>query len=415
MTESRSAGAERRPRRLWIFIPVFVLLAICLLVYLFMTGERGLSGNPPAPRKLEITRLSAAETERLGWSPARLDAAFDHAAGLSSDVLMIVTEGQVVGAFGDTAKPYPVHSIRKSLLSALIGQHIGAGPKQIRLEATLAELGIDDSPQPLTPLQKRASVRDLLRNLSGINHPAAQEAGLTAEKDRRLGKGENPPGTVWAYNNWDHNVLTTIFETRTGLPVAEAFAAGIAAPLGLRDFTPDAVSYGEEPALSQHRAAAFRMSGRDLARFGKLYLDKGASEGAEILPASWIERIAAEAVPTEIEGLRSGYAYLWWLPGPESGLPTGSFWAWGLGNQGLFVVPAWRTVIVHQADTAEFRKRFFGLIERDGMAAEAALEELALSCLEPANRTSEFCVEHRFILRREFAELLSLIAQARDR
>ncbi len=74
-------------RRLWIFILVFVLLAICLLLYLFMTGERGLSGNPPALRKLDVTRLSAAETERLGWSPERLDTAFDHAAGLSSDVL----------------------------------------------------------------------------------------------------------------------------------------------------------------------------------------------------------------------------------------------------------------------------------------------------------------------------------------
>ena len=402
-----------RSRRLWIFIPVLVLLAIAVLGYLLMTGERGLSGSPPTPRKLEVTRLGAAETERLGWAPKRLDAAFGYAAGLSSDVLMIVTEGQVVGAFGDTARPYPVHSIRKSLLSALIGQHIGAGPNQIRLEATLAELGIDDSPQPLTPLQKRASVRDLLRNLSGINHPAAQEAGLTAEKDRRLGKGENPPGTVWAYNNWDHNVLTTIFEARTGLPVAEAFATGIAQPLGLLDFTPDAVSYAEEPALSQHRAAAFRMSGRDLARFGQLYLDEGAFNGTRILPASWIERIAAEAVATETEGLRSGYAYLWWLPDPDSGLPEGSFWAWGLGNHGLFVVPSWRTVIVHQADMTEFLKRFFGLIEGEGAAPEAALEQLALSCLEPANRTSEFCVEHRFILPREFAELLSLIAQAR--
>ena len=400
-------------RRLWIVILVFVVLAACVLVYLFMTGERGLSGSPAKARQLDVTRLSTAETERLGWDPARLDAVFDHAAGLSSDVLMIVTEGRVVAAFGDTGKRYPVHSIRKSLLSALIGQHLGSGPGQISLDATLEELGIDDAPGPLTPLQKQAKVRHLLGNVSGINHPAAAEAGLTAEKDRRLGKGENTPGMVWAYNNWDHNVLTSIFEARSGLSVAEAFQTGIANPLGLRDYTPDAVTYREEPALSQHRAAAFQMSGRDLARFGQLYLDKGLVGGEQILPAAWVERIPAVAVATEIEGLRSGYSDLWWLPGPESGLPEGSFWAWGLGNQGLFVVPAWRSVIVHQAEMAEFLKRFFGLIEKDGMAPDAAIEQLALSCRKRANRASEFCVEHRFILRREFAELLSLIAQAR--
>ena len=111
--------------------------------------------------------------------------------------------------------------------------------------------------------------------------------------------------------------------------------------------------------------------------------------------------------------MRSGYGYLWWLPEPDSGLPEGSYWAWGLGNQGLFVIPDWRTVVVHQADMTEFQKRFFGLVKGDDVAPEAALERLALSCRNRAEWTSEFCVEHRFILRPEFEELLSLIAQAR--
>ena len=402
-----------RPRRLSILV-LAVVLPAGVLGYLFATGERGLSGRSVKPRQLDVARLPASETQRLGWDPAGLDAAFDYAAGLSSDVLMIVTEGRVVAAFGDSEKRYDVHSIRKALLSALVGQHVGSGAEQIPLDATLAELGIDDSPEPLTPLQKQASVRHLLQNTSGINHPAVAEAGLTAEKDRRLGQGENTPGTVWAYNNWDHNALTTILETRTGLTVAEAFGTGIAGPLGLRDFTPDAVRYIEEPALSRHRAAAFEMSARDLARFGELYLEDGRIDGRRVLPAAWIARLTTEAVATGIDGLRSGYADLWWLPGPDSGLPEGTFWAWGLGNQGLFVVPAWRTVIVHQSDTAEFRKRFFGLVEGEGTAPDEALEQLALSCIDPANRASAYCVEHRFILPREFAELLSLIAKARD-
>ena len=392
-----------------------LLIFAGVLGYLVLTGERGLSraeSSFPA-RALDVERLGAAETEGLGWDPAGLDAVFAHTATLSSDVLMIVTEGRVVGAFGDTAKRYPVHSIRKALLSALVGQHIGAGPRQIPLDGTLEALGIDDAPTALTPLQRQATVLHLIKNLSGINRPAAAEAGLTAEKARRLGDRENQPGTVWAYNNWDHNALTTVFETRTGLSVAEAFGSGFAEPLGLRDHTAEAVTYGQEPKLSQHRAASFRMSGRDLARFGALYLNQGVIDGRRLLPADWIARITTDFTETGETGLTRGHGYLWWVPGPETGLPAGSFWAFGLGHQGLFVIPEWRTVVVHQADMTAFLKRFFQLIEDEGLPAEAALEQLALSCLEPDQRQSAFCVEHRFVLRREFNALISLIAAAR--
>lgn len=404
----------KRGRSFW-FMACGLLLSASVLGYLILTGERGLSrAESPFPsRSLEVARLSAAETEGLGWDPDGLDAVFAHAGGLSSDVLMIVTEGRVVGAFGDTGKRYPVHSIRKALLSALVGQHIGAGPRQIPLDGTLEALGIDDSPGPLTPLQRQATVLHLLKNLSGINRPAAAEAGLTAEKTHRLGNRENEPGTVWAYNNWDHNALTTVFETRTGLSVADAFQAGLAEPLGLRDHTADAVSYSQEPELSRHRAASFQMSGRDLARFGELYLNEGVIGGRRLLPADWTARITTDFVETGETGLTQGHGYLWWVPGPETGLPERSFWAFGLGHQGLFVIPEWRTVVVHQAEMAAFLKRFFELTKDEGVPAEAAIERLALSCLKPDQRQSPFCIEHRFVLRREFNELISLIAAAR--
>ncbi len=392
----------------------FAIVPMALLGYLLLTGERGLARDPIDPRPVDVVRLSATEAEDLGWEPSDLDAVFAYAASLSTDTLMIVTENKVVGMLGDAEKRYHAHSIRKAFLSALIGQHVGPGEKQIRLGATLEELGVDDSPDPLTPRQKAATVLHLLKSASGINHVAAAEEGLLAEKNRRLGDGENTPGTIWAYNNWDYNALTTIFETRTGMSIAEAFETGIADRVGMLDHTPEAVSYIEAPELSQHRAAMFHMSGRDLARFGQLYLDKGMVGGARLLPESWIDRANADFMETDNDdSLRRGHGYLWWIPGRDTGLPDGSFWAWGLGQQALFIVPAWRTVIVHQSDTTEFRKRLFGLIYDEGVEPGVAIEQVALSCRKPANRTSEFCVEHRFILRSEIAELVSLIANAR--
>lgn len=400
-------------RRSWrIGIAALVVIALGAGGYLFLTGKRGLSRHPIEPRPIEVARLSAAETERLGWDPRGLDAVFAYAATLSTDTLMIVTDGEVVAAFGDLDKPYDVHSIRKAFLSALIGRHIGSGPRQIPFDATLEVLGINDAPGPLTPLQKQTTVLHLLKSSSGINHSAAAEEGLLAEKTRRLGTKENEPGTIWAYNNWDYNALTTIFETRTGLSIAEAFGAEIAAPIGMRDHTPDAIRYIEAPKLSQHKAAMFRMAARDLARFGELYLDKGIANGTRVLPESWIDHITADAVDTGLGGLRSAHGFLWWVPAADTGLPPGTFWAWGFGNQALVVIPAWRTVIVHQADMTAFVRRLLKLIQEDGVEGEAALEQLLVFCIDPANRKSEFCVQHRFIRPRDFAALMDLIVKA---
>ncbi|MEQ8652138.1 MAG: serine hydrolase [Kiloniellales bacterium] len=371
------------------------------------------SADAREARQADIEGLSPAETERLGWDADKLDAAFDFAAQLSSDTLVVVTDGKVVRSLGDLERRYPLHSIRKVLLSSLIGQHLGDGPKRIDLETTLEELGIDDDPGPLTPLQKQATVQHLMNGVSGINHAAAAEAGLTAEKTRRLGLTENEPGTKWAYNNWDHNALTTIFEARTGLSVAEAFEEGFATPLLLQDFSPEDVSYIEEPEISLHRAVSFSMSARDLARFGMMFLGDGEIDGRRMLPAFWVDRIASDPVATGNDGLWAGYSHLWWVPASDTGLPEGSFWALGLGHQALMVIPAWQTVIVHQADMSKFFQRFIDKVQSEGIAPEKALEALAIACLMPLERESEFCREHRFILRKEFSRLIALIADAR--
>ena len=189
------------------------LITGSILIYLIQTGERGLGGKARPARTIDVTRLNAAESRKLGWKPTGLNAVFDYAATLSTDSFMIVTNGQVVGSFGDLSIPYNVHSIRKVFLSGLVGQHAGNGINQVPLNATLLQLGIDDSPMPLSEIQRSATVDHLLKSTSGINHPAAAEAGLTAEKNRRLGNSENQPGTIWAYNNWDYNALTTILKT----------------------------------------------------------------------------------------------------------------------------------------------------------------------------------------------------------
>ena len=54
---------------------------------------------------------------------------------------MIVQHGKVVAEWGNTTKPMELASIRKSLLSALIG--IAVSDHLVNLDSTLDELGID--------------------------------------------------------------------------------------------------------------------------------------------------------------------------------------------------------------------------------------------------------------------------------
>ncbi|WP_208997932.1 serine hydrolase [Pseudovibrio sp. FO-BEG1] len=393
---------------------VFVTIAASLLTYLIQTGERGLARQAQPSRDIDVTRLGASEVKSLGWDPKGLDAVFNYAASLSTDTFMIITNGQRVGRFGELSKPYNVHSIRKSLLSAVIGQHLALPENHLRLDATLKEVGIDDAPISLTDLQRETTVRHLLQSVSGINHPAAASGSLREEIDKRLGRTENQPGTIWAYNNWDYNTLTTVFENATGSEVGAAFEDGIAKPVGMQDFDRSAVSYVFDPQKSEHRAAMFKMSARDLARVGTLYLNYGVVDGQRILVENWTSLITEDFAETGYGGLRMGHGYLWWIPAKETGLPKETFWAWGLGNQALMVIPEWNTIVVHQSDTTEFLKRFLPLISSENMTGEAALEQLIFSCLKRAARETEYCIEHRFTTKREFTKLMSLIMAARE-
>ena len=291
------------------------------------------------------------------WDMQKLDEAFELACELGSTTFVLITNGNLVKSMGDLQTSYRVHSARKALLSALVGQHVGTGPNQINLNSTLAELYINDSPNSLTELQQQATVLHLIKSISGINHKAAGEAGtMQPEKDRRLGHKPNPPGTIWAYNNWDYNALTTIFEQETGMTVYEAFKVGIAEPLEMQDFSEISVFYRANEKFSEHRKAGFKMSARDLAKFGLLYLNKGIWNGQQIMPKSWVERITIDYSLTDIEGPLSGHSYLWWVPVDQKsrdlGFPEGTYIAAGAFAQFVIVVPAWNTVIVHQVDSS---------------------------------------------------------------
>src|SRR6266702_3895213 len=113
-----------------------------------------------------------------GWAEAALADVQDWSKQIHSTAFMVVHRGAVVAEWGDTVKRTELASVRKSLLSALIG--IAVSEHLINLDSTLGELGIDDNSPSLTEVEKGATVRQLLEARSGVYHATLYETPAMA-------------------------------------------------------------------------------------------------------------------------------------------------------------------------------------------------------------------------------------------
>lgn len=308
------------------------LLRIWLLAYLWLAFS--------AAAEVVYPGKSWEKGRPSNWSAERLQAARAFSAALQTSAVVIVQGGYVVDEWGDTARKIGVRSVRKSFLSALYGIHVAEG--RIDLGRTMGELGIDDNEPPLTPVEKQASILDLLRARSGVYHPAlAETPGMKAERPPRFSQA---PGSFWYYNNWDFNALGAIFEKLTGTRIFEEFQKRIAGPLEMEDFQLDDGRYATGKD-SIHPAYPFRMSARDMARFGHLYLRQGEWRGRQIVPREWVARstTAYSSTAGTRHAIYSGYGFMWWVH-------DYGFSALGAGGHRILVVPAKDLVIVHRVD-----------------------------------------------------------------
>jgi CubicO group peptidase (beta-lactamase class C family) len=295
-----------------------------------------------------------ASPAEAGFSAEKLAAARVFADSVRSGAVMAAYRGIVVVAWGDVSRRIPAHSVRKSLVSALYGT--GRASSHVRLDDTLAELGIDDD-AGLTAAEKAATVRDIISARSGVYLPAAY---APSDQDAtRPARGAHAPGTHWFYNNWDFNVAGVIYERATRTNLYEAFDSLIARPIGMEDYSPEDGHVVLEPGNSRHPAHTFEVSARDLARFGQLYLQNGRWRDQQVLPASWVR----ESTRAHSDfGNGTGYGYMWWTYAAGSlgdAYPQLDrhelYMARGTGGQAVYVIPAADLVIVHRGDTENGR------------------------------------------------------------
>jgi CubicO group peptidase (beta-lactamase class C family) len=287
-----------------------------------------------------------------GYSIKKLKAAEEWAnSNTETAAVIVLVDGKVLYQWGSVTTKYISHSTRKSFMSALYGKYVKDGT--IDLDANMDDLNIDDVPL-LTDQEKTATIRQCLQSASGVFHTAEAESDYM--HNLKPPRDTYQPGTFWIYNNWDFNVLKTIFEQETQMNFYAALKNDIMDPIGANFTLSDSISW--KPTRSIHPAYMFKISATDMSKFGQLMLENGTWNGEEIIPQSWVDESTRYRWDAQIyDG--DGYGYMWWVATnqnarpylPNCNLPAGTYSARGAGGQWMEIIPERNMVFVHLVDT----------------------------------------------------------------
>jgi CubicO group peptidase (beta-lactamase class C family) len=261
-------------------------------------------------------------------------------------------------------------SVAKSVTSALLGRALERGAIRSlddSVTAYLPELARN-------PAYRGVTLRHLLGMESGIAYTRTNghmwhdlwsgdaRFFYTSSLERSLAqqRREDPPGIRWAYKDSDAELLGWVLARSTGHTIAQQLEEGIWQPMGA-EF--DASWDLDHKGGREHTSSGLNATARDLARFGRLYLDAGISRGAQVLPRDWVSASTtldrSRAEPEVVTWWQMQHQQYWWIPMQNWDAEL-DFFADGSRGQRIYVHPRSRLVIVQLANDSNqefpFRK-----------------------------------------------------------
>ena len=273
--------------------------------------------------------------------------------------MVVIVGGEQIFSYGAIDRNSYIASCRKSVLAMMYGKYVENGT--INLKETIGDLGIDDI-GGLLPIEKKATVDNLITARSGVYHDASNPG---YDLKNRPERGTKKPGEFFLYNNWDFNAAGTVFEMKTGKNIYDALEEDIVLPIGMQDWDRSIQKKGGNLKVSQHPAYHFRFSTRDMARIGYLMLRNGNWNGNQVISEKWVKKITSVVSPASEVGHgskdpRHAYGYMWWLINPEWSKfrpeLEGGYEAHGAMGQYICVYPAIDMVVAIKTDSIYGRK-----------------------------------------------------------
>ena len=282
--------------------------------------------------------------EDVGWDKKKLASLKKEYDKIGSSALMVIYKGTVLLDWGDTKRKMDIRSIRKSLLSGIIGIYKDRG--ELDLNKTLKELNIDDIGQ-LSDNEKSARFIDLIKYRSGIYHPTGQTT--PGQRKSRPKRDTYKPGEHYFYNNWDAHVSRTILEQETGRTFKSSLEEFFVNQLQFEDYHTTDFTEKPNPSITNHPGFNINLTARDMARIGQLYINYGKWDTKQIISKDWVVQTATRHSD---ERKNFGWGYMWGVMDEKSKALDNyeAYGAFGNGTQAMIVVPEADLVFIHRVD-----------------------------------------------------------------
>jgi CubicO group peptidase (beta-lactamase class C family) len=246
-------------------------------------------------------------------------------------------------------------SATRSITSALIGIAIREG-YVAGVDEKMISFFPEFDTEELYPQVREITIRHLLTMTAGFGPDAL---GI-AFPDKIQSMLESPlksiPGDEFAYNSTTSNILSMVITKTTGLMALEFGEEYLFEPLGITDLR------WSDMILYTYGAGGLRLTTRDMAKIGYLYLNEGMWDGSQIVPKEWV----VESTKKQIEVIDSelwigdGYGYQWWTLS-VSGHST--YTAWGGDGQHICVIPDLDMVIAITGRGGDYTNKYLHIID----------------------------------------------------
>jgi CubicO group peptidase (beta-lactamase class C family) len=239
-----------------------------------------------------------------------------------------------------------IFSVTKVVISALIG--IAIDKKYIESVNDPVFKYFPKYTQYMTNGKEGLLIRHLLTHTSGIkwDEEGNDMARMGSSKDRIqyfLGKPlADQPGVQFSYCSGGLNILGEIIEKQTGMRLDQFAHKILFVPLGISMH-----HWKIEPDGKLEMGGGLCLRSRDMAKIGLLFLNRGTWKGKQVISEQWIEQSTEWSVNKKD---RYGMGYCWWQGNFFlNRQKVQSYFAWGHGDQHIFIFPKLNMIIVSTA------------------------------------------------------------------
>lgn len=263
-----------------------------------------------------------------------------------SDALYIKQGENVLFGNGKVHELIHLQSITKSITSLAIG--ILIDQKQI---SSIDEPVWKFFPEWKHGNKERVLIRHLLTHTSGLAQDENSMRLVSLATDCvqfALNSECSEPGKDFLYNNIATNILSGIVEKASEQRLDLFLKDKLFTPLGIAE-----LSWTLDPAGHAYVMGELRLKAIDVAKIGKLILQRGKWEDKQVISSSWIDQSMKRD-----ENSPSQSGLLWW---PKSQSPL-TYMAQGYMGQYLVVIPESNLVgvrLVHYKEALAEKGDFF--------------------------------------------------------